>query len=380
MLSIKAVDIFVLHAPIDTPVRTSFGTMHDRPAVLVRVTDINGITGWGEIWCNFPSCGAEHRAQLGHTIIAPLLLGNTFATPQDAWHYLTEKTSILMLQADEPGPLAQAICGFDIALWDIVARQRKKPLYSILGDAAMTRLPAYASGINPENVKETILRARAEGYKVFKLKVGFGKETDRNNLSLVMDMLLPGESLAVDANQAWDLPSALDAISTFNDLPLLWLEEPLPCNVSLADWTALAEEASMPLAAGENIRSHDAFTDAIKSKAIHTIQPDICKWGGLSQCLYVAQKALKHQKRYCPHYLGSGIGLMASAHLLAAVGGDGMLEVDCNPNVLRSELITPYPKLENGFFILTAADGLGVSIDMSVVEKYVTMTLSSQKE
>lgn len=377
MLSITAADIFVLRAPIDTPVRTSFGIMNDRPAVLVRLEDADGVTGWGEIWCNFPTCGAEHRANLAHSVIAPLLLGNSFATPRDAWQYLTDKTAILALQTDEPGPLAQTVSGFDIALWDIEARKQKKPLHSILGKAGMTRMPAYASGINPQDVDKTIARARAEGYNIFKLKVGFGQAIDQKNLAAATSMLLPHESLAVDANQAWDLPAALDALSMLNPLPLLWLEEPLRCDAPLEDWSVLAKAADMPLAAGENIRSHDAFTRTVESETIHTIQPDICKWGGLSQCRQVAQKALLKQKRYCPHYLGGGIGLMASAHLLAATGGNGMLEIDCNPNILRNELIKPYPKLEDGFFVLTEAEGLGVETDMSTVRKYATLSFSS---
>jgi D-galactarolactone cycloisomerase len=62
---------FVFRCPISTPVRTSFGNMHDRPAVFVRVEDEDGAVGWGETWCNFPSCGAEHRARLLETVVAP---------------------------------------------------------------------------------------------------------------------------------------------------------------------------------------------------------------------------------------------------------------------------------------------------------------------
>ena len=58
--------------PLKTPVVTSFGTMRDRPMVLVRAEDDDGMAGWGEIWCNFPAVGAEHRARLVHGVLAPL--------------------------------------------------------------------------------------------------------------------------------------------------------------------------------------------------------------------------------------------------------------------------------------------------------------------
>ena len=70
--ALARVEAHVLRWPVKVPVRTSFGTMHDRPAVLVRVEDAEGAHGWGEAWCNFPSCGAEHRARLIESVLAPL--------------------------------------------------------------------------------------------------------------------------------------------------------------------------------------------------------------------------------------------------------------------------------------------------------------------
>jgi D-galactarolactone cycloisomerase len=63
-LTVERLDVFVFRAPSDPPVQTSFGIMRDRPAVLVRLTDVDGAVGWGEIWCNFPTVGAEHRARM----------------------------------------------------------------------------------------------------------------------------------------------------------------------------------------------------------------------------------------------------------------------------------------------------------------------------
>ena len=64
----------VLRAPIATPVQTSIGIMSDRPAVYLVLEDAQGNTGVGEIWCNFPSCGAEHRARLLNTAILPEII------------------------------------------------------------------------------------------------------------------------------------------------------------------------------------------------------------------------------------------------------------------------------------------------------------------
>ena len=97
----------------------------------------------------------------------------------------------------------------------------------------------------------------------------------------------------------------------------------------------MAKSLKHPLAAGENMRSKFEFDKAISSDVIGVVQPDVCKWGGVSGCLDIARRAIAAGKRYCPHFLGGGLGLVASSHLLSAAGGDGMLEIDVNENALR---------------------------------------------
>ena len=133
---IARLQALVLRWPVREPVRTSFGTMLDRPAVLVRIEDAEGAHGWGEAWCNFPSCGAEHRAQLIETVLAPLLVGRAFETPETAFDEMTARTAVLALQCGEPGPLAQAIAGVDIALHDLTARRAGLPLWRLLAASA----------------------------------------------------------------------------------------------------------------------------------------------------------------------------------------------------------------------------------------------------
>ncbi|MDR0239086.1 MAG: mandelate racemase/muconate lactonizing enzyme family protein [Deltaproteobacteria bacterium] len=365
-------EIYVFRAPVAAPIRTSFGTMHDRPALILRLEDATGAYGWGEAWCNFPVCGAEHRARLLESVLIPHVLGKTYAHPEHGLAAIVRHTEVLRLQADEPGPLSQAAACVDIALWDLAARKADKPLHVILGQAGNSSLSAYASGINHPGIAETISRARNEGYRTFKVKIGFGDTQDMQNIHDGLDALREGERLAVDANQAWDLPTALAMIEKLNASPLLWIEEPLRCDRPWDEWKRLAASSRIPLAAGENMRSRESFETALVSRAFGVIQPDLCKWGGLSECRKIAAKILAAKLRYCPHYLGGGIGLLASAHLLAAAGGDGLLEVDCNPNPLRELLAQPFPAVANGTLNLSDAPGLGVEPDLIAVKDFMT--------
>lgn len=371
--AIARIEAHVLRWRVAVPVRTSFGTMYDRPAVLVRVEDAEGAHGWGEAWCNFPSCGAEHRARLVETVLAPLVLGRSFASPQDAFAELTRLTAVLALQAGEPGPIAQAIAGVDIALHDLAARRAGLPMWRYLAGTAVTdsaaavrSVPVYGSGINPERPGDSVAALRRAGYTAFKLKVGFGAERDLDNLAEVRAVAGADATVMVDANQAWELDTALVMAGRLADLAPTWLEEPLRADRPWREWQHLAAASAIPLAAGENTIGDEAFDALIAARAIAVVQPDLAKWGGVSGMLGVASRVDAAGLRFCPHYLGAGIGLLASAHVLAARGAaNGLLEVDSNENPLRTALCAPLAHIDAGRMTLGSSPGLGVAPDLA---------------
>lgn len=369
-VQLAKVEAMVFRVPIDEPVQTSFGIMYDRPAVLVRVEDREGAVGWGEIWCNFPGVGAEHRARVLESAIAPILLAQEWKTPEHAFRELSRRLHILGIQCGEPGTIAQAIAGADIALWDLVARKMDQPLWRLLGGTAC--IQTYASGLSPTQPEKLAAAKRDEGFRAFKLKVGFGAERDVANLRALRELLGPDATLMVDANQAWTPDEVADMSHRLAEFRPAWLEEPIAADYSLADWGRIARQSPIPLAAGENMRGEQQFTDAIDCGAFSVIQPDLGKWGGFSGCLPVARQAMDKGRMFCPHWLGGGIGLLASMHLKAAVGGPGYVEVDSNPNPLRELLATPYPAVNEGAVILSDHPGLGVAPDMDALRGFLT--------
>ncbi|MEO8280660.1 MAG: mandelate racemase/muconate lactonizing enzyme family protein [Ideonella sp.] len=357
------VEAFVLRCPIATPVQTSFGTMHDRPAVFVRVEDDQGAVGWGEVWCNFPACGAEHRARLLETVLAPLLVGRSYAGPREAFDWLSQRTAVLAIQSGEYGPMAQVIAGIDLALWDLCARRANLPLWRFLG-GDHDKLSVYASGINPDRPQDLAAQRLAEGHRAFKLKIGFGIERDIANLEAMRKLLGPNAPLMVDANQSWTVEQACEWAPRLEAFALGWLEEPLRADTPWAQWRALAGVTSIPLAGGENIAGEAAFDAALNESPLQVLQPDIAKWGGISGCWSVIARTHAVGRRYCPHFLGGGIGLLASAHLLCAAGGDGALEIDANPNPLRTLLCGGLSFIDEGRARLGNEPGLGVVPDL----------------
>lgn len=366
--TIRSIEAFCYRYPLATPVVTSFGKMLDRPAVFVRAVDEDGVAGWGEAWSNFPAPGAEHRTRLVNEVLAPGLVGRKFDSPAEAFEALTKGTEVLALQCGEPGPFAQAISGIDLALWDLFARRRKLPLWRLLGGQSRT-IKVYASGINPGGAAQTAEAALKRGHRALKLKVGFGAETDVANLAALRGIVGAG-MLAADANQGWSVAQALDMLPRLAAFDLRWLEEPIRADRPREEWRSLRASAKMPIAAGENISSVEGFRKVLAEDVLGVVQPDIAKWGGLSECGGLARDIRQSGKTFCPHYLGGGIGLLASAHLLAGIGGNGWVEVDINDNPLRDLFCGPMLNVKEGAVQLGEDPGLGIAPDLLSIERY----------
>lgn len=374
-LLITRIDVSAYRVPITNPVMTSFGAMTNRPSVFVRLTDQDGAFGWGEIFANWPAAGAEHRARLLMEDMADLVIGFSTGKASGLFHHLMARTHIRALQCGEWGPFAQVIAGLDTAMHDLFARRAGVSMARHLNPEAATTVPAYASGIHIAAASTMVPKVRDLGYQAMKVKIGFDAETD---LTLLRDLCADrrdGERLFTDANQAWNLTQVLAFVDQTNELGLGWLEEPIRADMPAEQWTELAKASKTPLAAGENITGFDDFDAAIRSDNFGFIQPDVAKWGGVTGCYRIGRAIIAGDRTYCPHFLGGGIGLLASGHLLAAVGGKGLLEVDVNANPLRDAFF-PDGMCKSGIFPVTNAPGLGFEQLPESLAQYRTLDLS----
>ena len=402
---IERIDRHVLRASIAEPVANAFGAMSNRPALFLRLVASDGAWGWGEVFCNFPQVGAEHRARLLDSLFVPLLQGAAADDPDAVRAMLEQCTRRMAIQCGEPGPFAQIVGAVDQAMWDLVARRAGRPLWRVLAgrsraaasdggneadragrpgavDSASApsrangpwrepdgRVRVYASGIGPDRVVEVALARRAEGYRAFKLKVGFSPERDASNLAAMREALGAEATLMCDANQAWtpqEAAARIDALAPFSPY---WIEEPIAADEPPDAWRALAARSPVPLAAGENLRGEAAFDAAIDGGWLRFVQPDVGKWGGVGGGLRVAERAARRGIAYCPHWLAGGVGLAASMHALAASGcANGWAEVDANPNPLREEVF-PF-RVEDGWVTLPEGPGLGVEPDLARLARF----------
>ena len=291
--------------------------------------------------------------------------------PLQAFETLSRRLHVLGIQSGEPGTIAQAIAGADIALWDLAARLAGQPLWRCW---VARRQPARAGlrvGHQSDPPRGTRSRMRAEGFRAFKLKVGFGAERDVANLAALRALLGAETPLMVDANQAWTPPEAVAMSRAAGGIQ--------PRLAGRTDRRRLVD--GRMAGAGEGHR-HTArrrreparpamFAEAIASGALRSSSPTWANGAASPAACRWRAKRLFHGRMFCPHWLGGGIGLIASIQLKAAAGGAGYVEVDSNPNPLRSLLATPMPAFRDGAFVLGEQAGLGVEPDGDVVREYL---------
>lgn len=367
-MKIKRIYIDVFRAPVENPVVTSFGSIPSRGIAMLRLEDSDGVIGWGDIWGNFPTVTTEYRAKLAGFLLPELLLGKTIDDIPSFYHDLMSSLRVMTVQADEPGPIASVLAAVDQALWDLQARKAGVSLRKLLNENASDRVPAYASGLNPGDGPETVVAQRAAGHRNFKLKIGFGDDIDKRNVEAITTGLSPGERFFVDANQRWQLPEALAAADWLADAGVGWLEEPMVADTPNEQWLELKAAARIPLAGAENIRGMGNVERAFDW--LDYVQPDVGKWGGVTDCFEIAKKSIAAGKTYCPHWLGGGVGLLHSAQILAAAGGDGLLEMDVNENPLRNHVLADALAINDGYVDLPMAAGIGVTPDLKTVERW----------
>lgn len=372
-VTIASVEAFAFRVPISAPIKVSFGTFRDRPVVLVRVVDTEGAIGWGEAWCNWPAVGAEHRARLVNDF-ADRLVGRTFEEPSQAFHLLTKQLEVLVLQTLEVGPIAQAVAGIDIAMWDLFARKAGQPLHRFLGGEPLASVPVYATGINPDQPEAFAAARRAEGHRAFKLKTGFGHEKDVRNLQAMREAIGPDDELTCDANQVLSVDEAIAFARAVEPLKLSWFEEPIRVDAPPEHWRRLAAASTTPLAGGENLQGAQ-FDAACSDRVLQVMQPDITKWGGVTGSIHVARAAVASGKRYCPHFFGGGVSLLASLQVLAAAGGSGLLEFDCHPNPGREAVVGDLLPVADGRVPVPTGPGLGAVPDLVALRRYRTWPL-----
>ena len=367
MIKLKKINLYHLDYPLKNYVIASFGLMKSRPALILELTDTDDNKGLGEIWCNFPSDGASYKFNLFKNIFVNKLINSSIRHPKDL-RIIFESIKTIFVQSDDLGSYNSILSAIDCAYWDLIAKKKKIPLNKLINNKSSNNIEVYASGINSNSAINSIINARSLGIKFFKIKTGFDNKLDQRLIKSIFKIKKNNEKIMLDINQGWDLKKANFYIKKISKHPIFWIEEPISARSSEKEYLNLIKNSKVNLALGENVYNENLITIFLKNKYLKFFQPDITKYGGIT----LVNKYInsKYKNKIYLHFLGSGVGLITSAHMMSAINSNGLLETDFNENPLRDSIFNETIKITNGKIYLNNNPGIGFNLNKKIINKY----------
>src|SRR5581483_3854271 len=183
--------------------------------------------------------------------------------------------------------------------------------------------PAYTTSAGwigyPEyTLPERAREALAEGFTHLKLKVGTDIENDLRRARLVRGAIGADCRLSLDANQAWGVEEAIEAIRRLSEVDPFWIEEPTSPDDVLGHERIRTAVAPVRVATGEHVQNRVVFKQLFQLGAIDACQLDCCRLGGVNEVLAVVLLAAKFGIPVCPH--AGGVGLCEYAQHVSMFG------------------------------------------------------------
>jgi L-alanine-DL-glutamate epimerase-like enolase superfamily enzyme len=250
-------------------------------STIAKIETDAGCTGWGEMapLGSFYDPSFVGGARAGMAELAPALIGQDPAQT-DA---INQRMDLLL----NGHPYAKA--AFDMACWDIKAKQAGAPLAETLGGRFGERMALYrsVSQAAPEAMAARARKYVAEGYRRLQVKVGLSVKDDIARIEAVLDAVPAGTVIFADANAAWRQQQALEFLRATRDLDYT-LEQ--PCASYEAN-LALRAHCDRPLVLDETIDSFATFSRAWSDRLIDGITIKLARVGGVTKARLIRDAA-----------------------------------------------------------------------------------------
>ena len=349
---ITKIDIYRFSIPME-PFTIATGTMDYAQNIFVRIHTDDGIYGVGEASA-FPMI-------VGETQETMLAMAKDFAKIWKGKNPLEIDARLSELDHFTAGNYT-CKSAFDMALFDISAKNAKLPLYQFLGGEVRKATTDMTIGINsPDKMAADALSFKQKGASILKVKLGKKVADDVERIKQIRNAVGDEILIRIDANQGWDFEQALSTLTQLNPYRIEFCEQPmrtwfddlLPELVKLSPIKIMADESCY--------HHHDA-RKLIKAKACDAINIKFAKSGGINEALKIYQEA---QKGEIPCMIGgmleSRIAASAKLHFAYACPEIKYFDLDTS---LLGHLIDPVVDgLIYTNFDLSLPDKIGIGAD-----------------
>jgi len=375
MTSISDVRLISLQYAFD-PARAygmSKGLTSSRQTGIVVVELEDGTRGYGEAW-GPAAIGDAYLDMVRHYFIGT-----------DVWAH-EHAVDIILSRHYHFGiqnQLMAVISGIDVAARDAAARSVGLPLHALIGGAAATGVPVYASGgyitrEGDEGFAAQMEAMAAESPRAVKIKIGRSPASDERRVRIAREALGDDVELFVDSNSNYSVDIALQSMRLIEKYRIGWYEEPLAPQ-DFRGYAELRARSPIPVATGEALYTAHDFKRLADARGADILQPDLSLCGGIGQGRRIADIARLEHLRLSPHVWGSAVGLAAACHYVASLSRypqtdnvpfPTLVEYDVGENPLRDEIVRTPLKPVDGEIVLPTGPGLGIEIDEDALARY----------
>jgi len=345
---VSAVEVIPYALPFKEPYVTATGTLDRREMALLRLRDAEGLTGLGE---------AVPLSLRGGTTLEQVVAELEGLGERDAFDEAALGSGALSLSAP-------ARCAALTALADLRGRRAAPKAGNGAGEGPPVRCNATLSAGEPAAVAAEAERWAADGFTTFKLKLGAGD--DVGQVRAVRDALGAGARIRVDANAAWNAPTAIRTLAELEPLGVELAEQPV---ATLEEAAEVAAATAIPLAADETVASRADAERARAAGACAVTGIKLSKVGGPEEAIAIAE--------VLPAYLSSAldgpVGIAAAAEVaqtLGATDGAGLAHGLATQRLFAATVASVECELRDGMLYLPPGPGLGVEIDEAALEAH----------
>jgi galactonate dehydratase len=286
----------------------------------------------------------------------------------------------------QAGQYVTALTGVETALWDIAGKALGLPVYQLLGGKVRDRVRIYCDSGEREMIpgdeqsKARIHQIQEMGFTAAKIDIDDARDparmdrvnwTANNNeidhmiakIAFTRENYPKNFDLAVDMHARYDATTGKRVAKEAEPFKLMWLEEPVPAE-NIDAMRDVRASTSTPICCGENIYMRWGFREILEKRAADIIMPDFQKCGGLLEARKIADMAHTYYVPVAPHAVTSPIGMMATAHVCAAIPNFLVQEwhwID-SPDLWRN-WVKEGEIIQKGFIAPPDRPGLGVEMN-----------------
>ncbi|NRB04841.1 MAG: L-fuconate dehydratase [Rhodobacteraceae bacterium] len=353
--------------------------------------------------------------------LAPLVVGLDLAwITADMgrfWRHITSDSQLRWIGPDK-GAIHLATGAIVNAVWDLWAKSEGKPVWQLVAEMSpeeIVRLVDFrylTDAITPDEAlmilqaaqdgkASRIARLKSEGYPCYttsagwlgysddklrrlcreakeagfthtKFKVGRDLEDDKRRLTIAREVLGDDMNIMIDANQVWEVDTAISWVKELAFARPFFIEEPTCPDDVFGHKTIRSGVAPIKVATGEMCQNRVLFKQFIQQGAIDIVQIDSCRMGGLNEVLAVMLMAAKYNLPVWPH--AGGVGLceyvqhMSMIDFIAISGEKDSKRIEFVDH-LHEHFVDPCV-VENGAYRAPQAPGFSIEMKPDSIAAY----------